>query len=70
VPDVPRERWPMVATQYRLFFPDSQTKMSLVLRDVALQHNGVPKEGSIRFPQESGVNKEIQIDEACGPVRE
>ncbi len=66
VAELPKEKWPVIATDYRLFFPDSQTKMSFSLRDVALQYKGVPKEGSIRFPAESGVSKEIQIDADCG----
>ena len=28
VDDLPREQWPTVATDYRLFFPDSGTKMT------------------------------------------
>ncbi len=65
LPDVPKAHWPMVATDYRLFFPDSRTKMSFELSDVRTQNRGVPKLGSIRFPVEPGVSHVIQIDKDC-----
>jgi hypothetical protein len=67
VADVPRERWPMVATKYRLFFPDTGTTMSFELTDMEPCHNGVPCRRGISFPgpQNAGVNKVIQLDQAC-----
>jgi hypothetical protein len=65
IPDTPKERWPVVATDYRLFFPDSRTKMSFQLSHVRAQNRGVPRPGSIRFPDEPGVSRVIQIDKDC-----
>lgn len=63
---VPEDRWPKVATEFDLFFPDSRTKMKIELSNVSLSRRGVPNDKSIRFPAEPGVSKVIQIDANCG----
>jgi hypothetical protein len=71
VDNVDAKDWPQMATRYRLFFPDTGTKMSFNLSDLTLTHNGFPKAASFRLPNladlsDSGV-KVIQIDADCGP---
>lgn len=63
---MPKERLPSVATQYRLFFPDSGSKMNFTLSDVALQRNGKPDDRTFQFPKQPGVSNIIQIDQGCG----
>lgn len=69
VPDVSQERWPKVATSYKLFFPESGTKMSFDLTDVRPDKNGVPSRRGIVFPgatpEDAGVSKVIQLDANC-----
>lgn len=67
VPDVPREQWPKVATNYQLYFPDTGTKMSFELSDLVLDKNGVPGRRGIAFPKADleKFAKVIQLDEAC-----
>ena len=65
VPDLPEQRWPKVATQYRLYFPDTGTKMWLRLSEVALDRNGVPARRGIVFPRDFNVGNVIQVDRAC-----
>ncbi len=65
VAEAPRAQWPTVATNYRLFFPDSGSTMTFQLKDVRLSYKGAPRPGSIRFPVEPGVSKVIQVDEDC-----
>lgn len=62
-----RGQWPWVATLYNLSFPESGSKITLTLRDMRLENEGVPAEGSIRFPdpKRSGASKEVQIDKDC-----
>jgi hypothetical protein len=68
VPDVPKDKWPSVAIDYRLYFPDSGSKLHLVLDDVRLNRKGAPGDASFRFsPDRAGVSKVIQLDEDCGP---
>jgi hypothetical protein len=64
----PEEQWPMVATNYRLYFPDSGSKLSMQLTDVALAGpRGVPNDRSFRFDSNrTGTSKAIQLDAACG----
>ncbi|MCS7034521.1 MAG: hypothetical protein NZ561_11100, partial [Phycisphaerae bacterium] len=56
----------MIATQYQLFFPDRQARLKLDLSTVRLSHNGVPREGSIRFPgpEGAGVTNSICVDDS------
>jgi hypothetical protein len=66
VKDLPRERWPVVANSYRLFFPDSGTRMEIDLREVMLNKRGSPPKG-LAFPDpgRAGVQKVVQVDAAC-----
>lgn len=68
VPDAPREQWPTVATNYQLFFPDTGSRMTFDLKEVAFERNGVPTRRGIVFPQADleRFAKVIQLDEACG----
>lgn len=65
--DVPAAERPWVATNYRLYFPETGTKMSFELNDVRLQRNGVPTRKGLAFPgtDEPGVSKVIQLDKTC-----
>jgi len=70
VSDEPRDQWPMTALHYRLFFPQTGTKMSFTLSDVVISHNGFPKALSFRMPDPnqlsaSGV-KIVPVDENTG----
>jgi hypothetical protein len=65
LPDVPSERWPKVARQYELFFPDSRSKMTIELDEVALERKGVPTRRGITFPDDAGVDQVIQLDRDC-----
>lgn len=71
VEDVPRERWPVVATRYELFFPDTGTKMAFDLSEMEPCRNGVPCRRGIVFPgvEEAGVSKVIQLDQPCDNQR-
>jgi len=66
----PRDRWPRVATSYRLLFPYNGSSMSIDLsRDnIALTRNGAPNPRSFTFPAENaGVSRAIQLDEKTAP---
>jgi hypothetical protein len=70
--NVPEDQWPSVATSYRLYFPDSGSKLSMQMTDVALTHGEgsrlIPNDRSFRFdPERTRTSKVIQLDEACGP---
>jgi len=61
----PEDSWPWIATDFDLFFPDTQSSMKIQLSDAALTtSNGNPKAGTIRFPEEPDVPpaNRIQID--------
>ena len=70
VADQPKEKWPSVATDYRLYFPGQR------LEDVVhAQRHGAVQEGrplpqGHRLPRptpdEAGVERVIQLDEGCG----
>lgn len=62
IPNTAKEKWPKIATDYRLFFPENKSKMWIQLSEMILQRNDRPKPGSIRFPAEPGVDKVVQID--------
>lgn len=68
-PDLPADQWPKVATSYKLYFPDTGTKMSLDLAELKPEVNGVPTRKGIVFPgdtaEEAGVAKVIQLDQEC-----
>ncbi len=68
VAGMPRQQWPKVAASYRLFFPDTGSRMSIDLTDVALKRNNAPNQRSFVFPgSNAGVAREIAIDEQTGP---
>jgi hypothetical protein len=63
---VAREKWPRMATYYDLLFPQTGSKMTMRLSDLALRSGtGHPREGTIRFRDDPEVVKVIQLDEAC-----
>ena len=62
---VPRERWPVVARRYELFFPDNGSTMTFDLDEVAPERRGVPTRRGITFPTDPRVDEVIQLDEAC-----
>ena len=62
----PKEQWPKVATYYDLFFPETKSRMTIRLSEMALvTKKGHPKEGTIMFRESSDVTS-VQIDEDCG----
>jgi len=67
VVDVPKEQWPKVASQYDLTFPETKTKLSLTLSDVALTHGKVPNDRTFKMPAAGSwsTEKVIQVDENC-----
>ena len=66
VEGLPRERWPRVASEFRLFFPENGTRMELDLREMMLNRRGSPPRGlAFPDPRKAGVDRVIQIDEAC-----
>lgn len=65
VPNLPEDQWPVVATQFDLFFPDSLSTLKLTLKNPKLNQNNIPHAGSIRFPENPGVSNTIQIDADC-----
>ncbi len=65
VQNQPKEKWPRIATSYNLWFPETKSKMTLKLSDMALVNSqGHPRAGSIAF-KDPDVSKVIQVDEAC-----
>src|SRR5205823_13228876 len=72
VPDVPKDQWPMIATDYQLLFPDSGSRLHIVLDQLKLSRkmsNGMPapNDATFRFdPHTAGASKVIQLDEDCG----
>jgi hypothetical protein len=65
LPDVPRERWPKVARNYELFFPDTGSTMTFELYEVAPERRGVPTKRGIAFPNDPAVDEVIQLDRDC-----
>lgn len=67
VKGVSRERWPVVAMKYYLYFQDSGTRMEVSLREVMLDNRGTPTRRGISFPnlERAGVEHVEQIDRAC-----
>lgn len=66
----PKEKWPYVATDYRLYFPENGSKMSFSLSEMVPCKSGVPCRRGIEFPGETPdqakTDKVIALDEACG----
>lgn len=74
VADQSREQWPVMATHFRLFFPESGSKMNFDLGDLALRggtKDAFPKPASFKMPDpqtlESSGNKVHRIDDTGGP---
>ena len=68
VPDTPRERWPRVASEFLMYFPETGTRMELDLREMMLDKRGVPSRRGINFPdlaRTADQLKIVQIDEGC-----
>ena len=61
----PRDRWPKVANNFRLYFPENGTSMELDLREVMLDKRGSPSRRGIDFPRRPGVDNIVQVDAAC-----
>jgi hypothetical protein len=64
---LPPDRWPEIATQYNLRFPDTGSTMQFTLSQQAISKNGVPRPGSIHLPNlnSPGVKNVVQVDAAC-----
>jgi hypothetical protein len=68
MPNLSKDQWPSVATQYDLRFPETESEMSLRLGQIKLRNKGAPSNATFNFqPRTAGVAKVIQLDEACGP---
>jgi hypothetical protein len=68
--NLPKEQWPVVATDYDLFFPETGSKLRLWLGQVKLSNRGAPSARTFNFspePKRLGVSKVIQLDARCGP---
>jgi hypothetical protein len=57
---------PVMATQYNLSFPESQTRMQIELEQPRIEYKGRPNNSTFRFPGTADVSEVIQIDEDCG----
>ncbi|MBC8107787.1 MAG: hypothetical protein H7Z14_14440 [Anaerolineae bacterium] len=74
VAGVPKDQWPKVAANYRLYFPDSDTSVAFELDRPMLKNgpgpNTVPNDRSFAFPEEGGgANHVIPVDEpAAAPA--
>lgn len=67
VEGVPKEQWPKLATQYRLFFPDTGSKLEFSFSEELGLHGGTPaapNERSFIFPQRPSVSRIIPLDRA------
>jgi len=68
VPDMPKERWPMVASQYELTFPDDGSAITFWFTDdYAVSHKGIPRPTSFNRP-EPDTKQVIQIDKDVGGI--
>ena len=65
VQGAPRDDWPKVAARYELYFPDSGSRMTIELDDLALKRNNAPNQRSFTFPagDRAGVSRIVAIDE-------
>jgi hypothetical protein len=66
VPDQPGDRWPVMAGDYKLFFPDSGSRMEFTLKDVRLYTKPgrvqIPNAASFKLPDTQGTDiRAIQI---------
>ncbi len=64
-PNVPKDKWPWVASDYNLTFPDTGSTMEFTLSDdtVLRSENGFPKDASFLMPSpdKAGVSRVIEI---------
>lgn len=68
VNDLPRDRWPLVASEFLMYFPETGTRMELDLREMMLDKRGVPARRGINFPNLARTASQlrvVQIDEGC-----
>ncbi len=69
VPELPKDRWPKVASKYDLIFPESQMRLQLELFDIVLKKGRVPNNATFKMPDldKLGVKKEnvIEVDKDC-----
>jgi hypothetical protein len=64
VANVPQERWPKIATQYQLYFPDSDTSVTFELERPMLKNGAAPNDRTFAFPEDGGgANQIISVDE-------
>ncbi len=56
---------PLLASDYRLYFPDNGSTMWITLREMAFSRRGAPDDRAFEFPQQPGVNRIVQVDEPC-----
>ncbi|HEX4794256.1 MAG TPA: hypothetical protein VH370_10720 [Humisphaera sp.] len=64
VPNLPKEKWPQVATDYKLTFPDTGSTMQFTLSDdLALSNRGAPNNASFTMPnpQQADVDHAVRI---------
>jgi hypothetical protein len=55
---------PLVATSFRLFFPDTGTRLRFHLTKLKTTNNGIPNEHSFRFdPDLTGVGHVVRVDQ-------
>jgi hypothetical protein len=68
VAGTPKDRWPKVATEYRLFFPDSGSTVRFYLKDaLALKKGSVPNARTFAFPVDiDAIPHVIELDEQQG----
>ncbi len=57
---------PVVATQYRLYFPDTGSRMSFRLDEIEPTRRGTPNDRSFTFPgpEKAGVKDVVRVDQA------
>jgi len=64
VPNVPKDKWPWVASDYNLTFPDTGSTMEFTFSDdTVLRHEDFPKDTSFQMPppDNAGVSRVIEI---------
>jgi hypothetical protein len=59
---IPQDAWPKVATDLRLFFPQTRSTLWLELSSVQLQNKGRPRAGSIQYDPDPGF-RIIEVEE-------
>jgi hypothetical protein len=67
VEGLPKDQWPKVATVYKLFFPQTQSRLNFDLKGgLVLKKGTVPNERSFAFPENPDVAHVINLDEQQG----